>query len=172
MVRTIWGDPERFKEQYWSRVPGVYFTGDAARRDARRVLLGTRPRGRRDERQRPPAQHDGNRVGAGAASRGRRSCRGRQAARDHGPGGLLLRHAEARASTITASSAKSCGNGWRRRSGRLPGRKRSGSPKRCPRRAAARSCGGCCVRSLHPHRQRRRHHARGHGGGDAACVAA
>ena len=34
MVRTIWGDPERFKEQYWSRVPGAYFTGDAARRDA------------------------------------------------------------------------------------------------------------------------------------------
>jgi acetyl-CoA synthetase len=34
MVRTIWGDPERFKEQYWTRVPGSYFTGDAARRDA------------------------------------------------------------------------------------------------------------------------------------------
>jgi acetyl-CoA synthetase len=33
MMRTIWGDPERYKEQYWSRVPGVYFTGDAARRD-------------------------------------------------------------------------------------------------------------------------------------------
>lgn len=34
MTRTIWGDPDRFKEQYWSRVPGVYFTGDAARCDA------------------------------------------------------------------------------------------------------------------------------------------
>ncbi len=34
MARTIWGDPERFKEQYWTRVPGAYFTGDAARRDA------------------------------------------------------------------------------------------------------------------------------------------
>jgi acetyl-CoA synthetase len=33
MLRTIWGDPERYKDQYWSRVPGVYFTGDAARRD-------------------------------------------------------------------------------------------------------------------------------------------
>jgi acetyl-CoA synthetase len=33
MIRTIWGDPDRYKEQYWSRVPGVYFTGDAARRD-------------------------------------------------------------------------------------------------------------------------------------------
>lgn len=33
MVRTIWGDPKRFAEQYWARVPGSYFTGDAARRD-------------------------------------------------------------------------------------------------------------------------------------------
>ena len=33
MLRTIWGDPKRYEEQYWSRVPGVYFTGDAARRD-------------------------------------------------------------------------------------------------------------------------------------------
>ncbi len=33
MVRTLWGDPQRFKEAYWSRMPGVYFTGDAARRD-------------------------------------------------------------------------------------------------------------------------------------------
>ncbi len=33
MIRTIWGDPERFQQQYWSQIPGVYFTGDAARRD-------------------------------------------------------------------------------------------------------------------------------------------
>jgi acetyl-CoA synthetase len=34
MIRTIWGDPKRYEEQYWNRVPGAYFTGDAARRDA------------------------------------------------------------------------------------------------------------------------------------------
>jgi acetyl-CoA synthetase len=34
MIRTIWGDPERYVQQYWSRVPGAYFTGDAARCDA------------------------------------------------------------------------------------------------------------------------------------------
>ena len=33
MIRTIWGDPDRYKEQYWSKVPGAYFTGDAARCD-------------------------------------------------------------------------------------------------------------------------------------------
>jgi acetyl-CoA synthetase len=37
MIRTIWGDPERFKDQYWSRLPGIYFTGDAARRVLGRV---------------------------------------------------------------------------------------------------------------------------------------
>ena len=34
MLRGIWGDPERFEKQYWSKWPGVYFTGDGARRDA------------------------------------------------------------------------------------------------------------------------------------------
>jgi len=34
MVRNIWGDPKRYEEQYWSRVKGAYFTGDAARRDS------------------------------------------------------------------------------------------------------------------------------------------
>jgi acetyl-CoA synthetase len=33
MFRTLWGDPERYKENYWQRIPGIYFTGDAARRD-------------------------------------------------------------------------------------------------------------------------------------------
>jgi acetyl-CoA synthetase len=33
MIRTILNDPKRYEEQYWSRVPGVYFTGDAARQD-------------------------------------------------------------------------------------------------------------------------------------------
>ena len=33
MARTLWKDPERYESAYWSRIPGVYFTGDAARRD-------------------------------------------------------------------------------------------------------------------------------------------
>jgi acetyl-CoA synthetase len=33
MFRTLWGDPDRFQENYWTRMPGIYFTGDAARRD-------------------------------------------------------------------------------------------------------------------------------------------
>jgi acetyl-CoA synthetase len=34
MLRTVYRDPERYKEQYWSQMPGIYFTGDGARRDA------------------------------------------------------------------------------------------------------------------------------------------
>ncbi len=34
MLRTIFGDDERFKRDYWSRIPDVYFTGDAAQCDA------------------------------------------------------------------------------------------------------------------------------------------
>ena len=33
MTRGIYGDPERFKETYWSRFPGSYFAGDGAKRD-------------------------------------------------------------------------------------------------------------------------------------------
>jgi acetyl-CoA synthetase len=33
MLRNIYGDPERFKQQYWSQIPGVYFAGDGARID-------------------------------------------------------------------------------------------------------------------------------------------
>ena len=33
MLRGIFNDPERYQKTYWSDVPGVYFTGDGARRD-------------------------------------------------------------------------------------------------------------------------------------------
>jgi acetyl-CoA synthetase len=33
MLRTIYGDDERYKREYWSKIPGVYFTGDAAQVD-------------------------------------------------------------------------------------------------------------------------------------------
>jgi acetyl-CoA synthetase len=34
MLRTIYNDPDRYVAQYWSKYPGMYFTGDSARRDA------------------------------------------------------------------------------------------------------------------------------------------
>ncbi|HMT06862.1 MAG TPA: acetate--CoA ligase [Pyrinomonadaceae bacterium] len=35
MLRTLWGDDERYKQAYWSEIPGYYFAGDGARRDDR-----------------------------------------------------------------------------------------------------------------------------------------
>jgi acetyl-CoA synthetase len=33
MLRGIWGDPERFKDTYWSRFETMYFAGDGAKKD-------------------------------------------------------------------------------------------------------------------------------------------
>jgi acetyl-CoA synthetase len=33
MMRTIYGDPDRYVQNYWTRFPGMYMTGDSARRD-------------------------------------------------------------------------------------------------------------------------------------------
>ncbi len=33
MLRTIWGDDQRYKDTYWSRFPDVYFAGDGAKLD-------------------------------------------------------------------------------------------------------------------------------------------
>ena len=33
MLRTIWGDDDRFIETYWSRFQGMYFAGDGAKKD-------------------------------------------------------------------------------------------------------------------------------------------
>ncbi len=33
MLRTIWGDDQRYRETYWSRYDGIYFAGDGAKKD-------------------------------------------------------------------------------------------------------------------------------------------
>jgi acetyl-CoA synthetase len=33
LLPTIWGDPDRYERDYWGRLPGVYYTGDAAEYD-------------------------------------------------------------------------------------------------------------------------------------------
>jgi len=35
MMRGIYGDPERYKAQYWEKFPGLYFAGDGCRKDSR-----------------------------------------------------------------------------------------------------------------------------------------
>jgi acetyl-CoA synthetase len=33
MLRTVYGDPDRYVQNYWSRYPGKYFTGDGCKLD-------------------------------------------------------------------------------------------------------------------------------------------
>ncbi len=33
MLRTLWGDDQRFIDTYWTRFPGLYFAGDGAKKD-------------------------------------------------------------------------------------------------------------------------------------------
>ena len=33
LTPTLWGNHERYVQDYWNRIPGVYYTGDAARKD-------------------------------------------------------------------------------------------------------------------------------------------
>ena len=95
MLRTLWGDDERFQKQYWSDVPGVYFTGDGARRDEDGYFWVV---GRIDD----VLNVAGHRIGTAeiesalvSPPRGRRGRGRRPARRSQGPGAGRVRHAEA-----------------------------------------------------------------------------
>ncbi|HMA34256.1 MAG TPA: acetate--CoA ligase [Chloroflexia bacterium] len=34
LIASLWGEPERYAQDYWGRLPGVYYTGDSAHIDA------------------------------------------------------------------------------------------------------------------------------------------
>ena len=93
MLRTIYGDDERFKREYWSRIPGVYFAGDAAQCDKDGYIWVL---GRVDD----VIKVAGHRLSsmeiesvAGEPSFGGRSGRCRAPGRSEGRGDRLLRHA-------------------------------------------------------------------------------
>ena len=94
MARTLWREPERYKQQYWERIEGVYLAGDAARRDEDGYFWIL---GRVDDVMNVSGhrlEHDGTGIGAGAASGGGGGGGGGQAARNHGPIRGLFRDAE------------------------------------------------------------------------------
>ena len=67
MLRTVYGDDDRYRAEYWTEIPHVYFAGDSARQDEGRLLLDYGAYRRRGERLRTPLGDDGGRVGAGVA---------------------------------------------------------------------------------------------------------
>ena len=148
MIRTIWGDPERFKEQYWSRVPGAYFTGDAARRDddgyywiLGRVDDVMNVSGHRLSTMevesalvRHPAVAEAAVVGKPHEITGQAVCCF-----------VTLKkgdHADHEAARQGAAPVGGARNRRLRAARRDPLHRRA-----CPRPAAAKSCGGCCAKS-------------------------
>ncbi len=86
-----------------------------------RLLLAARPRRRRDERLRPPAQHDRDRKRAGCARGGRRGGGRRPARQRHRRGDLRVRHSE--------SECRAVAGAW---SGTTPVRRQQDRPDRPP----------------------------------------
>ena len=139
---------ERYREAVLERVPGIYFTGDGARRDEDGYFWIM---GRVDD----VMNVAGHRLGtmeiesalvdhpsvAEAAVVGK-------TARDQGPGDRRVRHPEGRARSRRrrAAGGAEAARGARR-SAPSPGPTRSSSPPSCRRPAAARSCAACCATS-------------------------
>ncbi len=154
MIRTIYGDPERFRKSYYPEdFQGKYYlAGDGAIRDEKTGYFTIT--GRIDD----VLNVSGHRMGtmeiesalvsqhrAGGRGGGRRPPR-----RDHRRGDLRLRRPQARRGPPArkpSRSPRSCATGSPRRSARSPSPRTSASATTCPRRAAARSCGACCARS-------------------------
>ena len=86
MLRTLYKDPERYRETYFSKYgPDVYFVGDGAKRDEDGYYMITGRLG-------SPRKHGGGRERARLAPGRRRGGGSRQARRGQGPGHLRLRH--------------------------------------------------------------------------------
>ena len=106
MLRGIWGDDDRYKEVYWSKVPGKYLAGDNARCDDDGYYWIM---GRIDD----VLNVSGHRLSTieiesalvSHPERGR-GGRGRPARRAQGRSGRRVRHAP-RAASRTTPSAKS-----------------------------------------------------------------
>ena len=69
MLRTIYGDPDRYVRAVLEAVPGHLLHRRRRAAGRGRLLLDHGPRGRRDQRRRPPPGHDGGRERAGLAIR-------------------------------------------------------------------------------------------------------
>ena len=148
MLRGIYGDPERYKDTYWSRFEGRYFAGDGAKLDDDGYfwLLGRvddvmNVSGHRISTTEVESalvdHHDGGRGGGGR----------RQGRRDR-PGDHRLRDPARAASRPSDRPRRGAAQARRRpRSAPSPGRRRSSSPPTCPRPAAARSCAASCATS-------------------------
>jgi acetyl-CoA synthetase len=144
MLRTIYGDPERYVKQYWSKYPGLYMTGDSARRDEDGYFWII---GRVDD----VIKVSGYRLGTAEIESALVSHPAVAEAAAIGlphevKGNAIHAYCVLRAGyTPSEALAEELRQHVAQHLARLPNRKRSNLSLRCPRRALARSCGAFCA---------------------------
>ena len=148
MLRGIWGDPERYKETYWSRFPGRYFAGDGAKRDEDGDLWLL---GRVDD----VMNISGHRISTteiehALVGDSRVAEAAVVGASDATTGQAIVAFVTIKGDIVQTprrgrSWSRSSGRRWRGPSGPSPSPARSSSLPSCPRPVAARSCAVCCA---------------------------
>ena len=161
MIRTIWGDPERFKKSYYpADFKGKYYlAGDGASTDQDGYY---RIMGRIDD----VLNVSGHRLGtmeiesalvanttlvAEAAVVGRPDDLTGEAVVAF----VVLKGERPSGDAAKRRSPRNCATGSARKSARSPSPRTSASATTCRRRARARSCAACCARSPRARRSRR-----------------
>ncbi len=147
MLRGIYGDPERYRQTYWSRFPGMYFAGDGAKRDADGYLWLL---GRVDDVMNV-AGHRISTIEVESALVDHKSVA--EAAvvgkTDEISGQAIFAFVILRAGVRSRRTPwrSSCASTSPTSSGRSPGRSTCCSRRTCRRPARARSCAGCSATS-------------------------
>ena len=143
MLRTLWKEPERFVRSYFSQVEGCYFTNDAAVRDDDGHFWVT---GRVDD----VINVAGHRLSTMEMESAIMECGGIAEVAVVGMPDAIKGLVPAAFVTLKAGPGRLAGartGDSRRRSPRAsagsPSPNTCSSPTSCPRRRAARSCGGC-----------------------------
>ena len=151
MIRTIWGDPERFKKTYYpDDFKGKYYlAGDGANRDLDGYFWIM---GRIDD----VLNVSGHRLGTmeieSALVANPLVAEAAVVGKPHEIKGeavvafVVLKGRATRRRSGERDRAASCATGWHRKSARSLSPTRSASATTCPRRAPGRSCAGCCAR--------------------------
>ncbi len=133
MLRGIWGDPERYRDTYWSRFAGKYFAGDGAKRDddgyywllgrVDDVMLVSGHNISTAEVEHALVGHPAVAEAAVVGDQGR----------DHRTGHQRVRHPPRRQRAERRARSPTCATTSATPSGRSPSRRRSCSPRTCPR---------------------------------------
>ena len=143
MLRGIWGDPQRYKDTYWSEVKGSYFTGDGCRQDKDGYFWIV---GRIDDVLNVAGHRIGTAEVESALVSNQKVAEAAVVGRpDELKGQALVAFVtlEDRRQGRPSIARRIAHIMSPRKSARWPSRMISVSPKRCPKRARAKSCAAC-----------------------------